>query len=318
MALLKVEAEKLSNNQLIQGVVEEIIEKDPMFSLLPFVRVNGKAYVYNREDIGASNNITSGTGLPTFLNVSDTIVEGAVPFKTITSMLRILAGDVQIDKFLQEVDGDTNDQMGVQIASKAKAVGRLYHNALVNGDASINAGISFDGLKALSTNADSNSGQSIQALTAGSPTNGGPLTFTQLDNLLDLIPNGADAIVMRRGTIRAFRSAVRLQGGSTGSEVIINEFGQPMLAHNGMPILINDFLPLEVTGAASTCSVYAVRLNEVDGLHGLYGGANAGLRVEAVGTHQTKDADIVRLKWYAGLVLKSSKSLARLSGITNV
>lgn len=315
MPLLKVEAEKLSNNQLIQGVVEEIIEKDPMFDMLPFVRVNGKAYVYNREDIGASNNITSGTGMPTFLNVSDTIVEGAVPFKSITSTLRILAGDVQIDKFLQEVDGDTNDQMATQIAAKAKAVGRLYHNALVNGDATLNSGVSFDGLKALTTNADSNAGQTI------SPgVNGGALTFSLLDNLADLVPNGADAFVMRRGTLRAFRAAIRLQGGSTGAEVIMNSFGQPQIAHNGLPIIINDFLPATETLGTGTnlCSVYAVRLNEADGLHGLYGGGNAGLRVEAVGTHQSRDADIVRVKWYAGLCLKSSKSLARLQGITNI
>jgi hypothetical protein len=317
MALLKAEAGKLSQNQLVQGVVEEIIEKDPMFSLLPFTRVNGKAFVYNREDVGAQNNVTLGAGLPGFIAVDGTITEGAVPFKSITSLLRILAGDVAVDKFLQETQGDTNDQMGTQIAAKAKALGRLYHDGLVNGDASINAGVAFDGLKALSTNADANASQTISA--AGG--NGGALTFSLLDNLLDLVPNGADAIVMRRGTLRAFRAALRLQGGSTGSEVIMNDFGQPQIAHNGTPIIINDFLPaneVKGTSGAVCASVYAVRLNEVDGLHGLYGGANAGIRVENVGTHQTKDADIVRLKWYAGLVLKSSKSLARLEGVTNV
>lgn len=316
MALLKTEAAKLSNNQLVQGVVEEIIEKDPMFSLLPFVRVNGKAYVYNREDIGASNNITLGSGMPGFIAVDGTITEGAVPFKSVTSMLRILAGDVTVDKFLQETQGETNDQMGLQIAAKAKAVGRLYHDALVNGDASLNAGVAFDGLKALTTNADANAGQTISATA-----NGGALTFGLLDNLLDLVPNGADALVMRRGTLRAYRAALRLQGGTSGADVVMNDFGQPMIAHNGVPIIVNDFLPGNETKGTSSgicASVYAVRLNEVDGLHGLYGGANAGLRVEAVGTHQTKDADIVRLKWYAGLVLKSSKSLARLEGCTNI
>lgn len=317
MALLKAEAAKLSNNQLAQGVVEEIIEKDPMFALLPFVRVNGKAYVYTREDTGAQNNVTQGSGLPGFIDVNGTITEGAVPFKSITSVLRILAGDVAVDKFLQETQGDTNDQMGLQIAAKAKALGRLYHDSLVNGDAATSSGLVFDGLKALSTNADANAGQTITP----SGGNGGALTFSLLDNLLDLVPNGADAIVMRRGTLRAFRAALRLQGGSTGSEVILNDFGQPLIAHNGVPIIINDFLPGnedQGTSTGNTCSVYAVRLNEVDGLHGLYGGANAGIRVENVGTHQSKDADIVRLKWYAGLVLKSSKSLARLKGITNI
>jgi hypothetical protein len=32
---------------------------------------------------------------------------------------------------------------------------------------------------------------------------------------------------------------------------------------------------------------------------------------------QNKDAQRIRVKWYCGLALKSTKSLARLSGITN-
>ncbi len=35
MPLLREEAEKLSNNQLVQGVVEEIIDRDDLFAILP-------------------------------------------------------------------------------------------------------------------------------------------------------------------------------------------------------------------------------------------------------------------------------------------
>ena len=48
MPLLKAEAEKLSNNTLISGVIEEIIDRDAMFGMLPFMQVNSKALVYNR------------------------------------------------------------------------------------------------------------------------------------------------------------------------------------------------------------------------------------------------------------------------------
>ncbi|MDQ9124746.1 phage major capsid protein, partial [Acinetobacter baumannii] len=67
-----------------------------------------------------------------------------------------------------------------------------------------------------------------------------------------------------------------------------------------------------------TCSIYAIRANEVDGLHGIYGGGPAGIVVENIGTVQNKDATRIRLKWYVGLVLKSTKSLARLKGVTNI
>ena len=43
MPLLRAEAEKLSNNQLLRGVITEIIDKDDMFAILPFTQVNGKA-----------------------------------------------------------------------------------------------------------------------------------------------------------------------------------------------------------------------------------------------------------------------------------
>lgn len=322
MALLKVEADKLSNNQMVAGVIEEIIEKDDLFAVLPFVRVNSKAYVYHREDIGAQNNITLGAGMPTFLDPNDTVIEGAVPFKEVISKLRIIAGDVDVDKFLQETESDTNDQLSTQIAKKAKAVGRLYHDALANGNNTSNAK-QFDGLAALMTNADANAAQVVSAGGTGAA-----LTLSMLDQLLDTVPNGADCLVMRRGTVRAFRTLMRTTGGGTSASEIMSEaFGKPMLTHNGVPIIVNDFMPgveTMVGGAVTaqtggnTCSVYAARLNELDGLHGLYGGADAGLRVESIGTVQTKDADRIRVKWYCGAALKSSKSLARLTGITNV
>jgi hypothetical protein len=72
---------------------------------------------------------------------------------------------------------------------------------------------------------------------------------------------------------------------------------------------------VEGTSGAVCSSIYALRLNEADGFHGLYGGDAAGLRIEDVGTVQNKDATRTRLKWYCGAALKSTRSLARLKGI---
>jgi hypothetical protein len=300
MPLLRVEAEKLSNNQLVAGVIEEIIEKDELFALLPFVGVNGKAYVYDREN-----------ALPTadFLDPNDTVNEGAGTFTEVTAKLRILAGDVDVDKFLQETMGDTNDQKATQIALKAKAVARKFKQTLANGDSAVDTK-SFDGLQKQVA-----AGQTI---TAGA--NGAALTLSMLDELCDTVPNGADCLVMRPGTIRAYRSLLYATGGIVPAMVEIPNFGVPVLAHNGVPIVRNDFLPGNETQGASSvcCSVYAARMNELDGLHGLFGGASAGLRIEELGTVQNKDAERIRVKWYAGMALKSTKSLARLKGITNI
>lgn len=302
MALLKVEAEKLSNKQLERGIVEEIIDKDATFGLIPFKKVDGKAYVYNREN---------GLASVAFLDPNDTISESASTFTEVTAVLKIIAGDVDIDKFLRDTMGDTNDQVAVQLAQKAKAMRRHWQNAFINGDTGVDAK-SFDGITKLCP-----AGQKLEA-----GVNGAALTLDMLDELKDMIPNGADAFVMRSGTLRAWKALVRASGGTTPLHQQLTNFtGVEVPAHEGMPILVNDFLPADEdqgTSLNNTCSVYAIRFNEVDGLHGIYGGANAGFVFEEIGTVQNKDAVRYRVKWYTGLALKSTKSIARLHGITNV
>lgn len=300
MPLLREEAEKLSNNTLEAGVIDEIIDRDDLFAVLPFTKVNSKAYLYNREKTLASAD---------FLDPNEEIKESASTFQEVVAKLRILAGDVDIDKFLDATMGDTNDQMAIQIAKKAKGVARQFHQTLATGDVDTSPK-AFDGIAKLVAES--------QTISAGE--NGGALTLALLDELCDLIPLGADVLVMRRGTIRAFRALLRATYGTDAVMQQLENFGRPMLTHNGIPIIMNEFLAAgEVQGTATkTCSVYAVRLNEADGLHGIYGGESAGIVVENIGTVQNKDATRIRLKWYVGLALKSTRSLARLKGVVNV
>ena len=304
MPLLKVEAEKLSNNDLLRGVIEEVIDREDLFAIMPFAKTEGKAYVYNREN---------GVVEAEFLDPNDTVSEGAATFTEVMTKVRILAHDVDIDKFLAQTMDDTNDQVAIQLAAKAKGLARKYRKTLVLGDNSTNTK-EFDGIGVLC--AALGTGQNIEA-----GANGAALTLSMLDELLDAIPNGADVLMMRPGTIRAYRALLRTAGGIGPVEIMMENFGRPMLTHNGVPIIENEFIPGDVdqgTSIGNTCSIYAMRLNETDGLHGLYAGPNAGMVVEPIGTVQNKDAWRYRVKWYAGLALKSTRSLARLYGITNV
>jgi HK97 family phage major capsid protein len=300
MPLLVAEAAKLSQEDLVRGVIEEIIDRDDLFALFPFTKTDGKAYVYNRE-----NTLTEAD----FLSPYDTVAEGGATFTTITTTLKVIAGDVDLDKFLLATQSDENPQLAIQLAQKAKGVGRMFRRALIQGSVAGNAK-SFDGLQALVT-----SGQTILA-----GTNGAALTLAMLDQLLDQVPHGADALVMRRSTWRAVRALLRAFNGNQAETVMVPNFGHPIPAYNGTPVLMNDFIPInEVAGSNSnTTSIYAARLNEVDGFHGIYGGPSAGVVVEEVGTVQTKDAVRYRMKWYVGTALKSTQSAARLSGLTNI
>lgn len=299
MALLVAEAAKLSQEDLVRGVIEEIIDRDDLFALFPFTKTDGKAYVYNRE-----NTISEAD----FLSPYDTVNEGAATFTTITTTLKIIAGDVDLDKFLLATQSDENPQLAIQLAQKAKGLARMFRRALIQGDSGSNAK-SFDGLAKLVP--------AGQTFLAG--TNGAALTLAMLDQLLDKVPNGADALIMTRSTWRGVRALLRSFNGNEAQTVMVPNFGHPIPAYNGFPVLLNDFIPVnEVAGTsgATTTSIYAVRLNEADGFHGIYGGGSAGVVVEDIGTVQNKDAVRFRMKWYVGTALKSTQSVARLAGVT--
>lgn len=300
MPLLETEANKLSQEMLERGVIEEIIDREELFALFPFKTVDGKAYLYNRE-----GTLSEGD----FLDPYDAVPEGAATFTEVTTRLRILAGDVDMDKFLVSTQSDHNPQLALQIAAKAKALTRKFKRTLVNGNNSVNAK-EFDGIKVLTP--------AEQTLVAG--VNGAAVSFSMLDELRDAVLLGADCFMMRQGTWRALKTLLRGMGGNEATTMMIPNFGHPVRAIDGMPIIINDFITTdEVQGTANaTTSIYALKLDENVGVHGIVGGEAAGMKVEEIGTIQNKDAIRYRVKWYVGTALKSTLSIARLKGITNI
>ncbi len=300
MPLLVEEAEKLSQEDKARGVIEEIIDDESLYALLPFQHVMDKTFTYVREA-----TLSEGE----FLDAYEPVPEGAATFEEISGKLKVLAGDVDIDKFTSSVQSNLNPQIAIQIAAKAKGLGRKFKRTLVNGDSSLNPK-SFDGIKKLTP--------AQQTLVAGA--NGAAVSCEMLDELLDAVKLGADVLMMRKGTWRAIRGIMRSFGGNTGDMIQIANFGKPVPAYDGIPVIINDFITAdEVQGTGNeTTSIYALRLNEADGFHGVYGGSSAGIQFEDIGTIQNKDASRYRVKWYAATALKATHSVARLKGITNV
>jgi hypothetical protein len=49
MALTLAEAAKLSNDMLLQGVVETIVKESPILQQLPFIEIVGNGLTYNQD-----------------------------------------------------------------------------------------------------------------------------------------------------------------------------------------------------------------------------------------------------------------------------
>ena len=51
MALTLAEASKLSNDMLLQGVVETIVKDSPIVQQMPFIEIAGNGLTYNQDCI---------------------------------------------------------------------------------------------------------------------------------------------------------------------------------------------------------------------------------------------------------------------------
>lgn len=297
MPLLMTEAAKLAEDDRQRGIIEELLDKDEFFALVPFVKAKDDTFSYTRE------LELPGAG---WIDPYDDIEESTGKVENVSTKIKIMAGQFDIANFISEVKSDMYDQIAVQAKFKIKAVGRDFKNMLINGDSAVNAK-TFDGLRKL-TAAD-------RTLTAGA--NGAALSYSMLDELKDAVPLGADFLMMRSETWRVIRELNRLHGGNTAEMMMVENFGAPMRFYDGTPVIINDYIEkTEVQGTATeTTSIYAVRANEVDGFHGLWAGDAAGIRLEEVGLNFNKDSTRWRVKWYTGAALRATHAVARLKGV---
>ena len=310
------ESAKLAQDELVAGVIENIITVNQMFELLPFDGIDGNALAYNRENVLGSAGVAGvGSAIDTAVNPIDssTNAKNAATFTFVTSTLTTILADAEVNGLIQATrSGDGNDQKAVQVASKAKHVGRIYQHMLINGTGSANQ---FNGLINLCA--------SSQKVDTGA--NGGAISFQFLDELLDLVKDKSgqvDYIAMHARTIRSFKALLRTLGGASVNEVVELPSGARVMAYSGVPIFRNDWIPINQTkgSGSNQTTIFAGTFDDGSRLHGISGltaQTMAGVNVVEVGEAENKDESITRLKWYCGLALFSELGLSCADGITN-
>lgn len=302
------ESAKLAQNDLVAGVIENIITVNRMFDMLPFDSLEGNALAYNRENV-LGDVIMAGVGT-TFSGAG--AGKAAATFTTVTTTLTTIMGDAEVNGLIQATrSGDGNDQTSVQIASKAKTAGRKYQDLLINGTGAANE---FTGLLTLC--------DASQKVDTGA--NGGSLSFEFMDALLDLVldkDGQVDWITLHARTLRQYKALLRSVGGASINEVVTLPSGAEVPAYSGVPMFRNDYIPINQTkGAGSNQStMLAGTFDDGSREHGIAGltAANmSGINIVDVGESEDKDEHIYRVKWYCGLALFSLKGLALADGLT--
>lgn len=303
------ESAKLALDNLVAGIIENIITINRMYDVLPFDGIDGNSLAYNREN-ALGDVIMAGVGT-TFSGAG--AGKSAATFSKVNSNLTTIMGDAEVNGLIQATrSSDGNDQTAVQIASKAKSAGRKFQDQLINGTGT---GNEFMGLIQLCPTS--------QKITAGA--NGAGLSFDLLDQVMDAVTDKdgvVDYLTMHARTLRTYKGLLRALGGASINEVIELPSGDEVPAYSGVPIFRNDYIPTnQTTGTSSnTTTIFAGTFDDGSRTHGIAGltASNAsGIQVVDVGEAEDKDEHIWRVKWYCGLALFSEKGVACVTGITN-
>jgi len=304
MALTLAEAGKLSNDMLLEGVVETIVKDSPVLQRLPFIEIVGNGLTYNQENTLPSID---------FYDVGDTWVESTPTFTQVTANLKIMGGDADVDNFLKTTRSNVQDLEAAVIELKAKALRDKFEDIFVYGDATASPK-QFDGLRKLIDTGSA--GDQVIAMGA----TGATLTLSKLDELIDAVKGGKpDMLLMSRRSRRKITALVRAAGGMM--ETDRDKWGNFVQLWDGIPIGVNDWIldthtvasSLETGTTGGTCStIYAVQLGE-GALCGLTSPGH--MQAEPVGPLENKDASRTRVKWYVSLAMFSSVKAAALIGV---
>jgi hypothetical protein len=306
MALSLTEASKLSNDILLQGVVETIVKDSPVLQYMPFIEITGNGLTYNRENV-----------LPDidFYDVGDTWNESTPTFTQVTANLKIMGGDADVDNFLKATRSNIQDLEAAVVELKAKALTNKFEETFIYGDSVVNTK-QFDGLRKIIDTETPGS----QVIAAGA--SGASLTLAMLDELIDAVKGGKpDMLLMNRRSRRKINALVRASGGMM--ETDRDKWGNFVQYWDGILIGVNDWIldthvvedSVETATTGGDCSViYAVQFGE-GALCGLTSPGH--LIVEPVGALETKDATRTRIKWYCSMALFSDIKAAALIGVQN-
>lgn len=264
----------LTNDTLQKGVIETMATESKLLSVLPFLNVEGHGYSYNVE--------TSLAGVG-FRGVNQAYNTTAPTTQRKTEYLTILGGEAVVDSFQMEVHSNINDLMAVQVALTAKAIAHKYEQTFIKGDSAVNAN-EFDGLIKRVTG-------TAQEITATDDI------IKDIDELLDMVQGGADALIMNKKTRRDLTAVARKH--ITYKQ---NEFGVQVAQFGGV-----DIIDLE-SDLIDNGYIIAVKFGVHEAVCGLQ--SKSGIMVKNLGELGETPQVKTRIEWFCGMAVFNNKTVA--------
>jgi hypothetical protein len=321
------------------AIAKTLITVSEMLRMLPFSQLQ------NNNITRVKMELSSG-GADTY-EVGETWQEAPPTWEYRDHPLSILGGDADVDKFGNLAAGE--DVMASVIELKSKAVADWFEELAILGQttavAKYSAAKNFKGLIRLlcecetaSTNTGATdldgslyylpgTGNNTQVLVAASGASA-VLTLDMVDHLIAAVKPSPTHFIMNWMGIQKISSLARAAGNNLQHDN--DQLGFPVTRFGGITIIRDDWVPTNFTDPSSLVfapasytpttayaasndifPIFAARLGE-DGLTGING--EGMIQIEPFDKLETKDAKRTRIKFYAGLSLRSKRALAGLFG----
>jgi|DEB0MinimDraft_3_1074331.scaffolds.fasta_scaffold03049_3 hypothetical protein len=309
-SLTLTEMQRLSTESLTAGVIDEIINRDPITPRIPFRDFQGTQLTYVRES-------TVPTGQ--FYDVDETIVEGTPTTTQVNVSVKSIGLHADTPGFYDTLE-NVNAIRAYYIRGAAKGVMETVADKVVYGNSS-SSSKEFNGVHALLPAA-----QVVEEGTGGAGTG---LNMANLDDAIHRVRNGnIDVITMTRALHRRFSGFVNFSSTNTPIQTGRNEFGQFITTYGNYPIAFNDFQTQTeaVSGTSysaktggNTSSLFLLQFGDESsdkpGIFGIQG--PGGMEVMPKGWVEDKDNYRDFIRWRLALGLGSTKSVAAVTGVTD-
>lgn len=285
---------------------------DHLFDILPFVTVEGHELKLSTVPSGS---VASDPGLSQYATATTAggSLNSTMPTVTaLTFAVERMTAELPINSAIPGVYGSHADITQALVELKVNAVRDLYKKLLARGD-STTAG-EFDGLKKLASDYTQELGANA------SNANGGTVQAGEIEELLTMLdprsPSQNCYLVMNA---RAYKHLVK--NNYTDVEYVTHEVLGTIPAIAGVPILIDNYLPLDETKGSGTdlTSIYAVMLGEDIGLAGITAASAGGDPIQVRGPVVKEGSDLMwyHVSWDAGLACYNKGAIARLNGVAH-
>jgi len=316
------EAQKLVQDKLVAGVIQQIYEEGQLLKRLPVTQIDSRSLIYRRE---------STLPAAAFYGIGDEIPwTGSVTFTSAQCWLKRMALSEPLDNFMAKNYKNPNEYRTVVLSQMVKGSLSTLETKLIYGNGATEAAYEFDGIdKLCPATGDHTFAAGYQDYDAGGSTNG--LTIALMRQLIDAVKPKPHVLLMTRTTANALSAAAFEKGINTnvpGGLIGLTkaDFGARVEAFDNIPIIRSDYLGYEndntggYLGSGGLVSVYAIRFGQIeDGGLCLCVGADTGgadfFKVVELPDLESYDATGIRLVAYVCLALGSTKAIARVHSI---